>query len=241
MPKTLKQKLGSSLIKKVPFSREMFDAIRFELNAMRINTNNKLNPFARRRIKNATQGKNLSVNIAAGPFGQKKWVNIDMFQHENISFRFDCRKKLPFQDATVKRIRAEHVLEHLCIRDEAPFFLRQCFRILEQGGVLRIVVPDVEKYMKAYVSKDNEVWKTLGWDLTNLPKDMPTDIYLINHVVRQDGEHKFGYDFASLQDIVLKAGFKKVIRQEWSQSIDSELTNDLENHRLYSLYVDCIK
>lgn len=241
MAKTIKQWLGSVLIPRLPLTRENFDRLRFEANAARVNLKNKLSPFAISKIKKIARQDSLSVNVASGPFGEKDWINIDMFRHSNIAFTFDCRKKLPFRNSSVVRIRAEHVVEHFDVKEEAPRFLQECRRVLKPEGVLRIVVPDIEKFVKAYLANENQEWKNIGWDIDNLPADMPTPVYVLNHVFRQDGEHKFGYDFEALKQIVMENGFSKVIRQEWGKSVDEKLCADLENHRPYSLYVDCVK
>jgi len=238
---SIKQKIGKLLIPKLPMTRENFDRLRFEFNAFRVNWRNRFNPFAGQKIRKAISIRPLSVNLASGPFGQSGWINIDMFRHPNISFTFDCRKKLPFDSESVERIRAEHMVEHLDIREETLKFLRECHRVLKKGSVLRIVVPDVAKFAEAYIARDKSKWLELGWDIDNLPSDFDNPIYILNHVIRQDGEHKFGYDFEALQSIVRKAGFSEIIKQSFGVSSDPLLCADLENHKNYSLYVDCIK
>jgi hypothetical protein len=42
------------------------------------------------------------------------------------------------------------VLEHLD-REHAPAFLRECRRVLKPGGVLRVVVPDLEQMARVYL------------------------------------------------------------------------------------------
>ena len=101
---TIKQKIGKLLIPTLPISRENFDILRFELNALGVNLKNKLNPFTIARRKKYAKIDDLSINIASGPFGEEGWVNIDMFKHKNIAFVYDCRTKLPFRDNSVARI-----------------------------------------------------------------------------------------------------------------------------------------
>lgn len=239
--KTLKQKIGSFLIPKLPITRENFDKLRFEWNAMTVSLNNRINPVAISRVNRERAKTGLSVNIGAGPFGKDGWVNIDMFRYNNITLVYDCRKKLPFKDATVERIRCEHVFEHLDRKDESPSFLNDSLRCLVPGGVLRIVVPDLELFVKAYCAGTPEAWKRLGFDMDNLPWGLETPMDILNHTFRQNGEHKFGYDFETLHRTVIAAGFGKAEKMSWGKSADPRLEDDLENHRPYSLYVDCIK
>lgn len=239
--KTLKQRLGSFLIPKLPITKENFDKLRFEMNAMSVNLNNRINPIAISKVNRERAKTGLSVNIGAGPFGKDGWVNIDMFKYQNITLVYDCRKKLPFKDGTVDRIRCEHVFEHLDRKDESPSFLKDSLRCLIPGGVLRIVVPDLELFVNAYCAGTPEAWAALGFDLDNLPWGLETPMDILNHTFRQNGEHKYGYDFTTLRKTVMAAGFSNAEKMSWGRSADHALEDDLENHKPYSLYVDCIK
>jgi predicted SAM-dependent methyltransferase len=239
--KSLKQKIGAFIIPILPITRENFNRLRFELHTFLINTNNSINPFALYKIYTLKRRTNISINVGAGPFGKENWINIDTHKFKNISLVYDCRRKLPFRESSVSRIRCEHVFEHLDKVDEAPTFLKNCLRCLAPGGILRIVVPDLELFITAYNSKDPKEWQKIGFDLTNLPWGLETPMDILNHTFRQNGEHKYGYDFFTLQKLVLKAGFSQVNKMEWGKSNDNLLEDDLENHKPYSLYVDCIK
>jgi SAM-dependent methyltransferase len=51
---------------------------------------------------------------------------------------------LPFPDVVSEVVYLSHVLEHFP-KSSAPAFLRECYRVLKPGGVLRVVVPDLER------------------------------------------------------------------------------------------------
>jgi predicted SAM-dependent methyltransferase len=235
---TLRQKIGNYLIPKLPVTRENFDRLRFEMNSFVLNIKNRLSPVAINKIHRLRKKTDLSINVGAGPFGKEGWVNIDMFRMQNVTITYDCRKKLPFASGSVSRIRSEHVFEHLDREDEAPKFLKECYRCLKTEGVLRIIVPDLELFVRAYCSGKPEEWKKIGFDLNNSPWG-PMEI--LNHTFRQNGEHKYGYDFETLRRTVAVAGFTKIEKMSWGRSLDKLLEDDLENHRPYSLYVDCVK
>lgn len=241
MTKSFKQRFGSFILKNTPLSKEVISMLRFEFKAFKIRLSKKINPFFVQKIKTAIQGENLSVNIGAGPTGKKDWVNIDMDNHKNISFVYDCRRNLPFRNSTVARIRCEHVLEHLDLNKEVYLFLKECLRSLQKNGVLRIIVPDIEIFINAYYKKDVNEWGKLGWNINKLPDGMKTPAYILNHVFRQDGEHKFGYDFETLELILKEIGFSKVIKQSFQKSIDNQLIDDHPEHQTYSIYVDAVK
>lgn len=193
------------------------------------------------------QGKtNLLVNVGAGDAGKAGWINLDGYRAKGITLRWDARKSLPFPDKSVKGIFAEHVFEHIDYREEAPRFLAEARRVLKDNGVLRIIVPDAEKYLRAYVK---ESWsdlislRPLNPELKDHHFDFKysTRMELVNVVFRQGNEHKFAYDFETLSLLLKRNGFQRVVKQKYGECIDTEVCIDLEIRASESLYVDCQK
>ena len=237
---TLKSRIGQVLLPRLPISREAFDLFRFEWNAALVRAASKLNPVKIKKVNSYVQQENLSVNVGAGPFGETGWINLDLFDANNISFTYDCRRKLPFRNNSVTRIRCEHVFEHLDRVFEAPVFLAECLRCLKPDGVIRVVVPDAEKFVRAYCENTAASWAELDIDINGFKEDwQPMDA--LNKIFHQAGEHKFGYDFGTLSTSIKNVGFKVVERMEYGKSKDILLQNDQANHRYASLYIDCYK
>jgi predicted SAM-dependent methyltransferase len=167
-------------------------------------------------------------------------VNIDIRSHcDGVTFPYDIRRGLPFQNGQVARIFAEHIVEHLEFREEMPRLIRECYRVLEVGGRLRIVVPDGERWLHAYVSGDTRAWSDLGFG--ELPPDMPTRMAMINHVFHQGGEHHFAYDYATLEWALKQGGFTQASKASYGVSADETLCLDRAAHAKYSLYVEAQK
>jgi predicted SAM-dependent methyltransferase len=196
----------------------------------------------RKRFEGA---ENLLVNLGAGKTGRTGWVNIDTYYVQGINCIYDIRKSLPFPDASVKGIFCEHFLEHLDYTEEVPAFLTECHRVLKPGGVLRIIVPDAGKYLKAYC---DEGWESITKirQLNNNHEDGTTNRYmtkieLINHIFRQGYQHKFAYDFETLEFVLLLFGFRQVTQQEFGISVLSDLSIDQAKRSSESIYVDALK
>ena len=64
---------------------------------------------------------------------------------------------------------------------------------------------------------------------------------LINFVFRQFDEHKFIYDFETLELHMKECGFETVRKQSYGISASQHPPLDLEFHRLESLYAEGIK
>jgi len=56
----------------------------------------------------------------------------------------EATRRLRFRDSTVDYIYSSHMLEHLW-RDDAIFFLKECYRILKNEGIIRLCIPDWEE------------------------------------------------------------------------------------------------
>src|SRR5262249_29053385 len=103
--------------------------------------------------------KDILLHVGCGATINEGWLNID-YSPVDGSFYFDALDPLPLSSASVKHIHCEHFLEHLEHRDSL-LFLRECHRVLIPQGTMRVIVPDAEKYMRAYVANDQEFFEKL--------------------------------------------------------------------------------
>ena len=193
-----------------------------------------------------TDAKNLLVNIGAGNQGKEGWINLDGCKQPGINCLYDCRKRLPFPDNSVKGIFSEHFFEHIDYTEEVPFFLSECYRVLMPGGVIRLIVPDIEKFIKCYCEdgwEDLIALRPLIEDRTDLSFKCKYNVKmeLLNVVLRQGFQHKYGYDYDNLRFLLLKFGFSTVYRQEFGLSKMEELCLDQRRRSSESLYVEAIK
>jgi predicted SAM-dependent methyltransferase len=235
---TIKQRFGSWLIPLLPVNRHVFDHLRLELNAIFVRAMHLGHPKYRAALKELSNQKKIRANIGCGPFGLPQWINFDLFSHRNVGLRADCRKSIPLANESCEGIHVEHFFEHLCPLDERPQFLRECRRCLSSAGVLRIIVPDAELYVRAYV--------TSGWEALNMIScggDIPqqtfrTKMEALNHVFLQEAEHYGGYDAETLKLVIKEAGFSDVQQKSWRQGDFPGGCIDRELHRPYSLYFE---
>ncbi|HEY3874571.1 MAG TPA: methyltransferase domain-containing protein [Candidatus Kapabacteria bacterium] len=241
MNATLKHRLAQRVLPLLRFNRRTFDILRYEVNAIWLQVKNRINPRYYWRKSKVRKQTGLLVNFGSGGRGLEGWINTDIGCHRDTYFQLDIRRPLPFAAGSVKFAFVEHVLEHLDFRDDVPKFLAEVNRILEMNGVIRIVVPNAQRYLEAYVANKPDVWNALGWDLANMPDDILTPMHIVNHVFHQSGEHLFAYDFETLKLVLEKSGFRRVLNQNFRVSLHPKLAIDQVNHRLYSLYVEAMK
>jgi predicted SAM-dependent methyltransferase len=191
---------------------------------------------ARRSLFGAT---GLLLNVGPGERAMQDWVNIDAHDGPGVTCVFDCRTALPVEPGSARAIYAEHFLEHLDRYSEAPLFLAACRQAILPGGVLRIVVPDAEKYVRAYCASGWEEMVSFS-PLAPPPEErmQTTKMDILNHHFRQGYEHKWAYDYETLAALILDVGFKHVARSDYNESAMRELRIDSPQRRSESLYVE---
>jgi predicted SAM-dependent methyltransferase len=147
---------------------------------------------------------------------------------------------LPIEDEMVAHVNAEHFLEHLEYSD-AITFLGECYRLLKIAGTMRIVVPDVEKYMYAYVTNDLTFFDQLK-NVGGTREPLPTKDAICNQMFRMDGSHRFAWDFETLEHVLRQIGFS-TIRQSHHNDSSSPYRIDGQDwwRPVESLYVNIIK
>jgi predicted SAM-dependent methyltransferase len=94
------------------------------------------------------------LNLGCGGRFDTNWTNIDFRPAGPGVLRHDLTEGIPFPDRTFSAVYHSHVLEHLT-PEHGQRLLQECFRVLRPGGVLRIVVPDLEDAARAYLDALN--------------------------------------------------------------------------------------
>ncbi len=186
--------------------------------------------FSRRRL----QATGLWLNIASGGHRVPGWLNVDGVPAADV--RIDLRRRWPMLDGCAEYIYCEHFLDHLEFPHGAEKFLRECLRVLEPGGRIRLVVHDLELIARAYLAKDQRFFQESGFEA-------PTFAESVNQVARFNDFHRFMYDFDCLTRLLLAVGFTRVTRSAFRSSEVPELNIDIDvpDRPVQSLYVEATK
>jgi predicted SAM-dependent methyltransferase len=180
---------------------------------------------ARYRFRRAS---GLTIQLGCGPRVKSGWVNVDLKKGSDV--RLDLRRLLPFPAGSSSIIYSEHFFEHLEYPGRAGFLLLECYRVLQSGGILSLVVPDIDLVLRSYVQGGTAEYYEAQkrWH----PSWYQTQIEHINYNFRQDGEHRFAYDYETLTRLLEKNGFVDVRRRQFDPALDSP------DRLVGSLYVD---
>lgn len=177
----------------------------------------------------------LLVNFGCGPFPLPGWINVDIARWPGVEIIWDLRHGLPFPDESCAAMFGEHVIEHMP-KEDAEKLLRECHRVLQKDGVLRLSTPDAGLYLRSYVG-DGEFLRHPAF-----PEPMETPLDRINQMMRECGQHLWVYDTDSLLLTLRKAGFSRVTEQQFRQSGHPRMKHiDSEGRAFESLYVEAMK
>ncbi|MBS7808222.1 methyltransferase domain-containing protein [Variovorax sp. PCZ-1] len=155
---------------------------------------------------------NLKLHLGCGSNILTGWNNIDL-DSPQADQHLDLTQPLPFQDATVSHIFTEHFIEHIT-RAQAVEFLKECYRLLAQDGVIRITTPNLRFLVFTYFSDKVNEWGDLWQPASRC--------LMLNEGMRAWGHH-FLYDAEELTRVLGEAGFKSVSFQDYRASEDEVL------------------
>ena len=170
------------------------------------------------------------------------FVNIDCHTTQSIFsfgldqiFRWDLRNRLPFRENTFEGVFSEHCMEHLNPWDSYSL-LFDIFRVLQPGGVVRIIVPDAEKYVEFYNRR------RAGSDTTDMAEfnSWQSGAEALRGLTCYLGHYTL-FDFELLRDMCLEVGFCDITRSSFGISKVKELNKDAEDRAWNSLYLEAKK
>lgn len=114
------------------------------------------------------------LNLGCGNRFHPDWVNIDSVAQGDRVIKHDLRSGIPFDDAYFDVVYHSHILEHFP-QAAGRQLMAECHRVLRPGGIVRVVVPDLEQIARTYLLAlekslaEDPIWPTnYDWMLLEL-------------------------------------------------------------------------
>lgn len=130
---------------------------------------------------------------------------------------------LPVKDGSVDAIYASHVLEHLA-REDAVNAVRNTHRALRPGGVFRMIVPDLEwrarRYEDDHRAGDEKAADTFISSCLIGDTDRPRGALGVLRLAFGNSRHRWMYDERAMRQLLTEAGFVKIRRCDYNDSLD---------------------
>lgn len=179
-----------------------------------------------------TVNKEICLNIGCGLSHGNGWVNVDgsfsllltkialigkpLAKIANFprwpeeTYYGDILSENLFPENSCTLIFSSHVLEHLSFVD-AKLALRSFYKYLKPGGIIRIIVPDLEKCIINYIEslKDNDnnaanlLMEKLGIGMSVSRKSLITRL----KAAFSNSKHQWMYDKYSLEALLIESEF----------------------------------
>jgi predicted SAM-dependent methyltransferase len=196
--------------------------------------------FGNRQRALAAGRESLLVNVGCGDITAKDWINLDSAHPTDTRHYYNALNPLPFASESVEHLHTEHFLEHLEYLD-GRIFLQECYRVLKPGSSARIIVPDLEKYVRAYCANERlffEQFVALGG--SEMP--LSTRALVCNQMFQMGGHHKFAWDYETLSGALRETGFN-VVEQSSKNDVETRYRIDGQDwwREIESMYVNARK
>lgn len=200
------------------------DALRHEFEQLRT-------PHLQRQLQHLgvrADSRDLKLHIGCGEGRLPGWIDMDV---SPAPLSLNVLWGLPFSPASARVIFVSHLLEHLYFPNDVRAFLAELRRVLAPGGTVRIIVPDIERCIAAYVSKDQSFFANRRETWSWWPQNQTRLQDFLNYAGAGPepslfDAHKYGYDFETIERVLHEAGFSSVSRSEYMESAHPELRVD---------------
>lgn len=90
------------------------------------------------------------LNLGCGSRYHEDWINYDFVSNSTFVKQTNLIDGIPSGNESLDVVYHSHVLEHFT-KSQGEKFLNECFRVLKSGGILRVVVPDLEQIAINYL------------------------------------------------------------------------------------------
>jgi predicted SAM-dependent methyltransferase len=110
----------------------------------------------------------IKLNIGCGGEPLPGYVNVDSDDLDTLRVRYPSRQfdenikihqhdifNLPYEDASVDKVRADSLVEHLSFIEEPKFFY-EVVRVLRPGGIFDFSTTNFEEIVKLWLAADDE-------------------------------------------------------------------------------------
>jgi len=124
------------------------------------------------------------------------WLIVNVEDRPGVDVRSSVTDLSMFPDESAVEVYASHVYEHLGYHRELRTALREAWRVLMPGGVLRVAVPDLEVLCQLYTQTRD-----------NLDAQFEVQRMIMGGQTEPHDFHKTGFSLGTLVGILTSHGF----------------------------------
>ncbi len=130
----------------------------------------------------------------------------------------DASSRWPVADESAAYIFSDNVIEHIPLA-AGRAMLKEAYRALQPGGVIRLVTPDIKKHVELYLAGDRSVHGDVAQAYRDMGLVVEHSIDLIRIPIGSFGHHEgYVYDFEVLEHELKEVGFHSIVQVEMGES-----------------------
>lgn len=174
------------------------------------------------------------LNWGCGSWTPEGWINSDIKEEPGINLVCSILDGLPLETDGIDYAVSIHALPEMAYPTLIPV-LQELRRVLKPGGVLRLVLPDIDKGIAAYQRGDRDYFLIPDEDAKSVGAKFITQMLWYGY-----SKLLFTHDF--IEEKLMKAGFSRVDRCAFKQTKSPwpEIL-ELDNRENESLFVEAVK
>lgn len=169
------------------------------------------------------------INVGCGWETRDGWLNVDNTQkHQRVNYPItfmDATKTWPYDDNSFEYVLSEHMIEHIPAK-KGLAFLKEAFRCLQSGGVIRVSCPERGFFESLPGNDDHPFVVNYSRKIFNKEPSWGVSKRISDRTLYEQG-HVWVPTTQQLIDQVKKAGFVDVKSVEYGKS-EHEAFNGIE-------------
>jgi predicted SAM-dependent methyltransferase len=150
----------------------------------------------------ATESRLTRLNWGCGAHVAAGWINSDVKDESGVDLVADIRKGLPLQPDSVDYAVSVHALPELAYPELVPA-LSELRRVLKPDGVLRLVLPDLDRAIDAYRRGEEDYFKVAPDEVRST-----SGRFIVHALWYGYSRSLFTCEFA--EELLANAGFERV-------------------------------
>jgi predicted SAM-dependent methyltransferase len=168
------------------------------------------------------------LQVGAGGNVLPGWLNTDLRPSEQV-LSVDVTRPLPFSSGEFTYVFTEHMIEHIAF-EQARRMLLEIYRVLANGGKLRVSTPDFDFFLGMFGDKiSSEEKQFMEWHVGTYTPNLPIHPLSVMNTMFHRWGHQHLYNEQTLSSLLQDCGFDQIVRYSTGESDDSELRG-LESH-----------
>lgn len=178
-------------------------------------------------------------NVLYEPRQEYGWPR---FHKGALILNYNLLKPWPWPKDSVQFVAGAHFIEHIDL-NHCLYFVKEAFKVLKSGGVIRLSCPDLETYARNYIEGNAKFYENpyIKGACTFKAAVTPSQIFAAK-AYDSGGAHKWFHDYSSLKFVLEQVGFMNILKLKRLEGQTPNLEElELSEREIETVYVEAVK